>query len=194
MEWKNVDVGIAITNPAGSNIAWQVGTFLNPIAPGNTPTTRVGRKVAINSLLIRWIRTGLLLASTGPPIIFADGGPPFRVIIVYDKQPFGAIPAITEILISADYNSPLNLNNSERFLILHDEQPCIKQGHNSSNMSGKIYLKWPKALTNQWGGAGSGNIADCSSGAIYCFFGTPNNTTAQNFSFTGYSRIRYTDA
>jgi len=44
-----------------------------------------------------------------------------RVMVIYDNQTNGALPAVGDVLQSANYQSPLNLNNRDRFKILHDK-------------------------------------------------------------------------
>lgn len=190
VEWKNIDAGSTILNPSASGISWPTGVFLNGIALGNTPTTRIGRKVALTKLQVRWTRISSSIATIGGVNVLNQY--PFRILVVYDRSPTGVIPVITDILVATTFEAPLNLNNTERFLVLADEYPIKDQGHTAITVGGKFNRKWPKALACQWGGAGGGTIADISCGAIYLYFGCPQPTG--NESLTFYSRIRYADA
>lgn len=190
VEWKNIDAGATILNPAASGISWPTGVFLNGIAQGSTPNTRNGRKVALTKLQVRWTRLSTSVATVGAVTVLNQL--PFRILVVYDRSPNGTIPVIQDILSGTGFDTPLNLNNSERFLILADEYPIAAQGHTAITVSGKMNRKWPKALACQWAGAGGGTIADISCGAIYLYYGCPQPSGNETLTF--YSRIRYADA
>lgn len=95
-----------------------VTASVNLIAQGVTESQRVGRKCTLKT--IQWNYTVSLPeddAQATPP-----AGDIVRVILFLDKQANGATAAVTDVLESADYQSFLNLANSQRFHILHDKR------------------------------------------------------------------------
>lgn len=186
-EKKNVDVSGSVGTAAGSS--WSEIDLLNGVAAGTGPTDRIGRKTQMKSLVFRW-------QTSSSASVF-----PIRIMIVYDRQPSGVIPVVSEILSAVipspsdpNFISNMNLDNSDRFVILADEidQPpsLILTTNGTPLRTGKIYRKinLPTVFTNP-----GANIADISTGAVYiftCVLGSVPNSLAG----IGYnSRIRYTD-
>lgn len=89
-----------------------VVSLLNGTATGTDYTNRTGRKMITKSVLIRlFINTNLVSAQQGDVV---------RVIIFVDKQSNGALPAVADVLNTATYAEPMNLNNRDRFIIIRD--------------------------------------------------------------------------
>lgn len=129
-ELKSVDTLILLNNVnvnqqsvnesqiSGSNML----TELNLIQQGSGPNNRIGRKVRNVSMYIQ------LSCRLKPDVNKALPPMDARMFIVYDLQPNGAKPDITDIFQSvsqtssaATYlNSGVNLNNKARFVILYD--------------------------------------------------------------------------
>lgn len=92
-------------------------TPLNLIAQGTDNTTREGRQVVITSCHIRALIQPTQAASQ-PSLC--------RWLLVWDKQPNGALATVANILkqdsgsVSSSQN-PLNLDNRERFIVLRDK-------------------------------------------------------------------------
>ncbi len=86
----------------------------NEIAQGTTESTRIGRKLKIQS--IGW-RYHMTLGTTGTATATSDI---VRIMLYLDKQANGATATVTGILESADYQSFNNLANKSRFTILMD--------------------------------------------------------------------------
>ena len=84
-------------------------TLLNGIAVGSTASLRRGRRVCLTELHV----TGRLRPSS-------DSFKRSRcdVLLVWDKQPGAAVPAITDILTESISGAPKNLDYRERFKIL----------------------------------------------------------------------------
>lgn len=72
-----------------------------------------GRKVSMTSLHFRSYIGAAFDAITGVGI--------YRAMVVLDKRSDGALPAVTDILKTADPFSPLNVANSDRFVVLYDD-------------------------------------------------------------------------
>lgn len=172
-EAKNLDQAMALA-AVGAAYQWSALTLLNSIPQGNTAVTRIGRRVTITKLVIRW----------------RFGGPYCRFTVIYDHAPNGALPAITDIFVINDINGVNNLINNDRFMILHDEYIVSANGQSSSadSMAGKWVYKGPP-LQNQWTNAATGTIADITTGAIYVAVATTSTASV----WTAYARVRYTD-
>ena len=84
-------------------------TALNLVATGTDYTDRIGRKILMKSVN---------LIGTIVPQDTTVSANLSRVMLVYDKQPTGALPVITDILNTSNSLSQINLNNRDRFVIL----------------------------------------------------------------------------
>lgn len=188
VEWKNIDVGTAPTNTFGSD--WSILTFLNPVPQGTNSSQRIGRKLAMNRLHFRWAKSQVAPATaTSVGVIY-----PIRLLLVYDRSPTGALPGITDILSNGGFESHVNLDNSDRFIILRDMIVQEEQQHQSMYQSGKISLKFPEGLLCQWDNVAGGTIADITAGAIYFAWAATGIPAAGQVTVAFNSRIRYSDA
>lgn len=176
-EKKNIDV----EGSTGNVTAWSELDLLNPIAQGSSANgNRIGRKVQMKSLVFRYVAS----TSAYPTDI--------RILIIYDKQSDGLAPDIAQVLQGAPptYNAPMNLTNSDRFVVLADEiDNTFAGGQSVYSRSGKIYRKinLPQHYTN----AITGTVADITSGAIWVMTSTSSGGGGAGIGY--YSRIRYTD-
>jgi len=84
---------------------------LNTIAQGDGESQRNGRKVVIKSI---WVR-GSIELNPDTTIAADQSADVIRVVLVQDKQCNGASWAVTDYLVSNDYQSFKNLENSGRF-------------------------------------------------------------------------------
>jgi len=91
-------------------------TGINFVATGTDFTNRIGRKVIWKSFTL----TALIQPSDA-----ATDSNLWRIMVVYDKQPNGALPAVTDVLTAATSTSNMNLNNRDRFRVLLDKMGTI---------------------------------------------------------------------
>jgi len=131
------------------------------IAQGNTPTTRSGRRVMVTSMKCMW--QGSYAPTT-------TGTASLRALLVYDKQANAASPAATDILLSDNIYSPMNLNNSRRFKIIRDwEVPCTGTAGPQSWFI-KDYIDFTKngkaGLGIEMNNGNGGNVTDIISGSF----------------------------
>jgi len=177
-EKKNIDVSGTCASAAANT--WSNLLFLNPIVQGTAIGQRVGRKVILKSLLVRWQATQGAVGS-------------YRIMVVYDHSPNGALPVIGDILLNAGalgQNASNNLANNDRFLILRDFYPRSTITDGQNGQSDSFFVRFPDGgLQNVWTDAITGAIADCTTGAIYIMAVSWAGTN--NVILT--SRIRYTD-
>jgi len=180
-ELKFVDTSINL-DPTFNTTSFTAGTLLNGLSPGSDASSRIGRKVTIKSLLVRWSWTlGAM----------SVGGSSVRILIVYDKQSNATAPGITDILLTDDFLSQNNLSNRDRFVTLCDMiTDPIATGANYS-VSGVIYKKLN--LETMFNAGVAGTIGDITSGSIYCFQAANSSITTASGDFRAKARIRYTD-
>lgn len=136
-------------------------TLLATIAQGNTQQTRVGKKIFYKYLNFR----GRIVAGTTGTV--ADAA----VIFVYDKRPTGALPAITDVLNTANSVSQNNADNEGRFRILA-RKDMVFSGNSATptadsaiqNADFFIPMKQMQAVFKS---VGTGAMADIEEGAVY---------------------------
>jgi len=81
----------AVAVPATATFSTPV--LLNGCAQGNSGFTRIGRRLLMKSILFRYF--------------FAPGSSScFRILVVYDKQTNGALPATTDVVNTTDAHAP----------------------------------------------------------------------------------------
>jgi len=173
--------------------SWTSPVLINAIAGGTTRTQRIGGSVTLTSFLLRGVYTSVG-ATTAPPV---------RILVVYDKQPNGALPSITDILAANDTNSPLNISNSDRFHVISDE--FLQMVHSQDGTNGvagyptKIYRNFFKSEREpgyqmKYLNNNNATIADITTGSCYLMMSSFGpGSTATSTLFTFYSRFRFTD-
>lgn len=136
--------------------------LLNIVAQGTSVNQRVGKKIQLKSLQCR----GNIIANS--TAILND----IAYMVVYDKRPTGALPAITDILVTANANSFNNDANSGRFVILKrvdvtmtGNSTAATNVTDSTILDGSFYLKLNHPVAYK--AAGTGAIGDIEQGALY---------------------------
>jgi len=181
VEYKYVDVtlspGTTRTDTTGDVI------LLNGIARGDDVSDRIGRKVIIKSLEARFY--AYVTAGTG-----VDQSN--RVMLVYDKQPSGAAPNITDVLVSVSTTALKNENNSQRFTILYD-QIYYLNGSGESD-SAKIWHTYRRLnFPVQFNAGYAATVADIQSGAIWLMVMGSEARGATASAINGRTRIKFID-
>lgn len=95
--------------------------YLNALEVGSTFCNRIGRRVQWRSVRVTCNIETIAAARTAP----SDYG---RMMLIYDRQPNGALPAMATILQATDQTttnvtdaiSGLNMNQRDRFAVLMD--------------------------------------------------------------------------
>lgn len=176
-EKKNYDAIGSTGNVAGAN-TWSEIDHINPISTGVDASSRIGRKVQMKSVQLRWVTSTSTFNN------------PVRIAIIYDKSPQGQLPSVTEIWGVDNFNALSVLANSERFIMLADEvhNANFTVGSTNVQQAGTLYRKIN--LPAMWSGTTSGAITSQTEGAVYVMSSVLANVGAG----IGYnSRIRYTD-
>lgn len=164
-------------------------TLLNTVAQGASVSQRVGKKIMLKSLQFR----GLM--QNGSTAAAND----VAVLIVYDRRPNGALPAITDILSSVTPTSMNNDANSGRFVILKriDEvmigNLTAAANYTEAAVKGCDYYMTLGGQPTTYKALGTGAIADIEQGALYLVTvgGTAAGTAAA--SLIGSFRLRFKD-
>lgn len=169
IEKKVFDV---VTTIYPANTTGSVTSMYQPTL-GTDFTNRVGRKTTIKSIQARGIvrvRLAESMASgvTSPQLI--------RWMMILDTQPNGALPAVTDILAASLPQSPLNLNNRDRFKVIIDKQWVLDPYEKSTTATQaivsttnqcralKVYRKCN--IETIFNATNGGSVADITSGAI----------------------------
>ena len=128
------------------------------------------------------------------------GAIPFRGMVrlmwVYDKQANATAPTVASILQTAAADSPMNLDNRDRYTVLCDKQYAMDQSGGHQSVQVKMYKRIN--LQTVFNAGTAGTIGDINTGSLYLLVTqangnaavTPTNVPVINF----YSRIRYEDA
>lgn len=164
-------------------------TLIATVAQGASVNQRVGKKIQLKSLQIR----GQISADT--TTLAAN----CAFLIVYDRRPTGALPTITDILVSAAASSFNNDANSGRFSILKRWQNVVignvttaGQATDTSSYSIDEYLSL-RGLPTTFKAAGTGAIGDIEEGALYLLtIGDVAAGTTDANAFLGF-RTRFLD-
>lgn len=183
-ELKFVDTSVTLVPVAGSNafIAPGSSNLINGLVPGSSATSRIGRKVNIKSVYVRY---SLILNAA------SLGGSPLRILCVYDKQANSTAPLISDILLLDQFTSPNNLSNRDRFVTIFDEiTPCISAGDQHSQ-AGNLYKN--VNLETMFNAGAAGTIGDITSGSIYIIAAQTAGITVQPATIFCQCRVRYTD-
>lgn len=136
-------------------------TLVATIAQGAGVQQRVGKKVQYLSCQLRGF------VASGSACVVALG----TIMLVYDKRPTGALPAITEVLVTIDSRSMNNDDNSGRFRILRRWDFSFS-GNTTTPATGtemQQVMEYVdlKKLPAVYKAVGTGAIGDIEQGALY---------------------------
>jgi len=185
-----IDVPMALS----FNAATPGRFLLNGCVPGNTQSTRIGRKITIKSIEGKFYIWNNLNSESN--IV--------RAALVWDKQPNATAAAITDVWNTADPSSLRNLANKERFTVLWDSKQHALIGNATPTGATVLYdrlFSYTKAmqvykkvtLDTTYNVGTSGDIGDIQTGALFLFLTTSDAGTAatEGAQIHGNFRIRY---
>jgi hypothetical protein len=167
-------------------------SLIDGLAVGTDWSARIGRRITIRSLNLRYNIYG---AATPPQDTSV------RILLIYDKQCNGALPAMTDILVTnassgfVDTCSQLQMNNRDRFVIIRDIVKTQQYAGPGGLTEGKIFKKLRTEI--QWNNTSGGDAA-IQTGNLILVLIPDSNSQAQNAQLKApymnwYSRIRFTD-
>lgn len=186
-ELKFTDTG----DGGGSAPAAGILVLLNGVAAGTDYNQRIGRKIILKSLLHRF--------SLIPQVATANSsaGDIVWVMLIYDCQTNAATPAVADVLQAVTYDSPMNLNNRDRFKVLTDK--FITMGAYTMTASALVtgsptpkIIKMYKRLNHEviFGGTGS-TVGSIQTGAIFLLIISLNNNIT---TYVYNNRTRFIDS
>lgn len=186
MEKKVIDTAAAVyaCDTTGSV------TLLNGVAQGSDFTNRIGRK---------FTNVTVQLEGKIAPQDANVGHTKCRVMLIYDTQPNGALPAITDVLTAATSNAFMNLNNRDRFKVLSETNVTLAAIDNTATQSWaaaptvhnvSIFKKLNLETINDGTTAA---IGDIQSGSIFLLT-VGDQAAGSGFNFTAAARVRFIDA
>lgn len=130
------------------------------MAQGSSQSQRIGKKAQYKSFQLR----GSANANS------VGGVNDCAILLVYDRDPTGSLPAITDILNTVSTRSMNNDANSDRFhiirrwdFILIGNTTTLSTGKEARTIDEYVKFKFPV----QFKAAGTGAIADIAKGAVY---------------------------
>lgn len=158
-------------------------TVINAITPGTLLNGRLGNQIATKSVYYQYV------------LNFGTGPVPnaIRHLLVWDKQPNGAAPALTDVLAAnqgtanSDYITvPMNLTNRDRFVILADERTTL------SPNGDQIRIITGFRKINQRSDFGVSGVSP-TTGALCLAFVSDETVTANEPTVYGTWRVRFID-
>lgn len=203
-EKKGMDTVLTL-NPVITTVNTNASAFtLNLVRPGNASYNRVGRKIYNKSL-----RLMMDLICEVDDIANLIYGNTLRMVVVWDKQPQGAVPTYDDIFGYTDqagtetcvFNSPPKYDNMNRFQVLRDKaiecRPMAAMANIDTQYRFHIdeYIKLGNRTTVYSGQSSPCTIADIASGGLYVYFRAAKNDSQSLFQITANSiaRLRYSD-
>lgn len=162
-------------------------TLIATIAQGASVNQRIGKRAYYKSLLMRGFCT------SGTTTTIADAS----YMIVYDKRPTGALPAITDILTAVTSYAFMNDNNTGRFEVIR-RNDFLNIGNSVTPSTGQEGFSIDEFIPLNkrpitFEAVGTGAIGDIDMGALYFVtFGSVANGSA-NPSISIAFRTRFTE-
>jgi len=208
-EYKFIDTDLGNGFTTGAYNSLQLAdvapfTLLNGLALGTGATNRIGCKIAMKSI---YYSINIGMKWTDADATANTSAVPCRFMILYDKQSNGVAPAYTDVLSAfvglnnttpraIDTNSPNNLNNRDRFIVITDKRFVIS----NNGTGGRNFKKYKRLNTSVTYKSGSttGNISDITSGSLYLYafcdrdFNAVSDTESRMY-ISGDIRLRFTD-
>lgn len=165
-------------------------TALNLCATDTDFTDRVGRKILMKSVNIvgHYIPTD---SAVNPTLC--------RVMLIYDKQPTSALPAITDILKTSDSRDQLNLNNRDRFVVLCNELVALGIQQNTATQAfagsptDKVIHIYKKLNHEVIYSSTAATIAAVASGTLLLVT-VGDNAAGADYQASVSTRVRFIDA
>lgn len=211
-ELKGVDTILTVAGPVIATTGTNGDVFtLNLVAPGTASYNRVGRKIAMKNLRIRFLANYKYapIATT-----LSIQGALMRCVLVYDRQPSGAVPTFETIFgttlqdgtEAATVLSPVRYDNTARFIVLSDNilNGSVDPGQSAGGTENEVAVSYHfdkfiplKGLETVYSGQSSPcTIADISSGGLYLYFRATSSTDEfidWSVSSTSFARLRFVD-
>lgn len=185
-----VDAGprnmVTVANVVGASSLTTGMTLINGTTQGDGAYEHIGKNISVQSVAVE--------AELTQPQTDASSST-VRLMVVYDRQPNGAYPAIGDLLAdnasAPTFNSAINIGYRERFAVLRDFQVTLSPAEKTTYHY-ETYLK--RQLDTNYSGI-SNAIASVGSGSLLllAFFVQLAGTTVPTVSAV-HTRVRYYDS
>lgn len=153
-----------------------------PVATGNSNATRIGNKIIIKSISYshEFTPNTIGIAMIG------------SVALIYDNDPKGAVPGITDIFSSVNPMSLTNNNGIKRYRVLMFDEFVLDQVTGTQVTSNATRKKYIRCNLPQLFLTGNANdVTDYSMGCLYLVYRCQNSV---GFSAISNTKICYLDA
>lgn len=163
-------------------------TLVNGVAQGSDFTNRIGRK---------WTMTAVQLSGYIHPNGSSDNvsGTHARLLLIYDSQPNGALPSISDIFTASSSNAFINLNNRDRFKIVYSHSCALGPYDNSishfTDNTVSLVDVYKKVNLDVINDGTTAAIGDIQTGSLLL---VTIGDLATPYLFTGAVRVRFVDA
>lgn len=187
---------------------------------GSDYNQRIGRKCIIKSMYLKLFAQPFFFSAPSNNAFLNSTSVPqteFRVLVVYDTNPNGILPTVSDILQPVGAGAPatlsfINMNNRDRFRIILDKfvqfagfsnlrfadyNAEIQYYHNSLGNTTKFNLKKYKKMNSEviFNSTSNGTIGDISSGALYLVQLSSETDASNHYAVSEANwRIRYDDS
>lgn len=165
-------------------------TLVNGMAQGSDFTNRIGRK---------YTNVAVQLEGFLGPQDSNVGTTKCRIMLIYDAQPNGALPVITDVLTASTSNAFMNLNNRDRFKVLCDENYTLSAIDNTASQAfagsptAQNISVYKKINLETICDGTTAAIGDVQTGSIFLLT-IGSAATGLAFNFVGAVRTRFIDA
>lgn len=177
-------------------------TLLNALALGTAATARVGMRINMRSVHLKYILTAPVYNSINTAFLYRSQ---VRVMLVLDLQPNGATPALSDILEDTTAGigivSSLYMANAARFKILYDKRHTLQASTvvgttivyipDDSQIYDETYMKLSHEV--HYSDSNNGDITDIKTGALFLVTMCSTASAGQQPAITSYTRVRYHD-
>jgi len=159
LEKRNIDTAYDISSGLGVETAITPIKCISVCSPGANANNRLGRKILIKSIFVR----GRVWATSG-----MTGAAFFRMMIIQDREPNGALPVIANIMQDDEIHGLMNLNNGQRYKVLA-EINLGGEGMSLANRIGYVFERYVKTniVAHYKDGAGAGDATDIQANGLY---------------------------
>jgi len=181
---------------------------LNLIQTGSSFFNRIGRKIRMHSLFLEFSAFPNGVANTEPTY--------HRFVVVYDRQPNGATPALADVLQDVSQTNALttpaaspwchvNLNNRERFIVLMDERKVLPPAASSAPFTTspfvttedtykiKRFIPLKMLETHYKADSSPAVIGDIATGSLIFFALADVAIAAASWEWAGSVRLKFDD-
>ena len=159
-------------------------THMNQYPQGVASTQRIGDATTTTKIGLRVSITNLTTTKAGL----------YKIMIIYDKQPNGALPGLSDLFVGAGTN-PLDfseLDNRHRFKVLMTTGPFTMgaTGNDNGTRCFEVYLD--TKLSTSWNGSLS-TIGATNSGSIILLLLSDNSLASETHLIDLQYRMRFDD-